>query len=188
MGSDLGPLRVRHADALERYAAEAGRVPAAAWSHRRPDGGWSAAEVTEHVALGLDAAAREFAGDAPMQLKFSPVMRFVLRYTVFPRMMRTGVFPQGARSPKEMRPSGMRTREESIQRLREADAHLRASLDAALRQGRRPHFTHPYFGRLNVAKGVLMSAVHLEHHTKDMVRAAALAGRTEEEIAGASDA
>lgn len=187
MGTRLEPLRARHAEALEGYATEAGRVPASAWSKRRPDGGWSAAEVTEHVALGLDAAAREFAGDAPMQLKFSPVMRFVLRYTVFPRMMRTGVFPQGARSPREMRPSGLRTRDESIARLREADARLRAALDAALQQGRRPHFTHPYFGRLNVAKGVLMSAVHLEHHTKDMVRAAALAAPGAGEVAGASD-
>jgi len=130
-------------------------------------GGWSPAQITEHVTAGIEIVTAELAGRAGMALRLSAPRRFLLRMTVLPRILRTGRFPARARAPRELRPSDhMVTQAEAMTRLQAAVAALERTAAVPDAGGRR--LTMPYFGRIPAPRGIRFLAMHARHHMAQM--------------------
>jgi hypothetical protein len=161
----------RHRAAVSDYAVAARRVAEdpSLWSAAPAEGKWSPAQVTLHLILAFEAAAREVRDGVPMALRTTGWQRLILRFTIVRRLLRGGPFPRGARSPREARPAEldsarMESADVLIQRFEALAADLEAALLQRLDSGDGAGITHPYFGRMPVAESIYVSARHIEHH------------------------
>jgi hypothetical protein len=142
----------------------------AAWHTLLRGGKWTPADVTQHLTLTFEILTRELRGGPGMRLRLNPVKRFVIRLTHVRRVLRGGAFPRGAPAPRELRPA---TDPHSARA--DALARMRRSADTYVTATRREHeaghvrrLTHPYFGRMALADALLVSARHVEHHTRQL--------------------
>src|SRR4051812_40127940 len=102
--SQWATLVARHSASVDEYLAVARGVPATRWASPIAPGKWTPAEMTCHLLESYRVLRRELAGGPGMQLRLRRLHRLVLRYTLFPRILRRGQFPAGARAPRETRP------------------------------------------------------------------------------------
>jgi hypothetical protein len=154
--------------AVEHFADRAGAIPADDWTVPRAPGAWSPAEITEHLVLAFDVVAGEIEGGAGIRVRLGPVLRLLTRWTVLPRILAGRAFPAGVKAVREARPQGAsHSRDESLDRLRRAASRFEAAARAA---PERTRITHPFFGRLPLARAVRFSAAHVRHHAAQLPR------------------
>lgn len=157
----------QHRVALDEYVAVARAVDADSWARPRAGGAWSAAEITDHVTLAYEALLRELGGEVGMKPRLTRVHRAVLRWLLLPHILFHRSFPVRARSPREIRPSAGREREEAIALLlARGEEFERRARDA--RASGPARLSHPYFGSVPLVKGVRFCAVHLDHHRRQV--------------------
>jgi hypothetical protein len=157
-----------HSEALAAVTRAAESVPGDAWRQPVQEGKWTPAEVVEHLTLAYDALLKELSGGPGMKYRPNAVIRFILRYTVLPRILRGEPFPR-ARAPRETRPADTPLAQpEAVRRLRDRGAAAVAEMERAL--GSRPgtKLTHAYFGRLPLTTGLTLIARHINHHRKQL--------------------
>ena len=162
-------LQQVHSQAAADVVSTAGRVPAEKWLVSRAEGKWSPAEIVEHLSLAYDVLLRELAGGAGMAIRTSLWQRIVLRLTIMPKLLRGEPFPQGTRSPREIRPAtASPDQAAAIASLRDRAARFDAAVSEARRKNPRTRLTHAYFGRSSLDNAVLLCARHMQHHQKQL--------------------
>jgi hypothetical protein len=162
-----------HRAALFAFLHTARGVPAAQWERPLGEGKWSAAEVTEHLALSYDAALRERSGGGSMVPRVSSRRQTFLRWFLLPHMLFHRTMPRVS-APREVRPAPTGLgREEALERLRSVGERA----EEAYRDAPHARLTHPYFGSLDRSQAFRLIALHIEHH-QGQLRASAAQTRT----------
>jgi hypothetical protein len=159
-----------HQAALAAYLEIAARLSDEAWTKPWAPGKWSPATITEHLAMAYRVSVQEARGGPGMRLKLTPMYRRVLRTFLLPHMLFHRTFPRGARAPREVRPeTDGPPREQALAELRVLGEEFEAEV-ARARAGGRQHLTHPYFGEIDMRRGMRFAAVHIEHHTRQLAK------------------
>jgi hypothetical protein len=158
-----------HQAALAAYIDRAAALPEAAWTQPWAPEKWTPAEITEHLTMTYRVFIGEVNGGPAMKLKLTPFRRRVLKLLMLPHMLYHRTFPRGARAPRELRPdpAALPPKAEALARMRELGDRF---MDEAqrVRAGGWNHVTHPYFGVIDMTRGMRLCAVHLEHHTRQL--------------------
>ena len=172
---DWANLVARHSEAVENFVRTSRQIPPECWNQPLAPGKWSPAEITSHLSQSYQIMRGELAGRPGMQLRLPRVKRWVLRYTVLPRILARGKFPAGARAPRETRPREVTTDPRAaLQALStQADAFVQELADRARSGGVR--LTHAYFGRMSARQSLILVTVHTAHHARQLAAAAAAA-------------
>lgn len=106
-----------------------------------------------------------------MQLRLSGFRRWVLRHTLFPRILASGKFPAGARAPRETRPRDIQTEPRiALQTLSTQADHFVQELTDRARSGR-VRLAHAYFGAMSARQSLLLVTVHTRHHARQLATA-----------------
>ena len=154
--------------AVDGFVAAASRIPAGAWHRPLRPGGWTPAQVAEHIVLAYEVFVGQLAGDPPMQRILGPFKQAALRWILLPHVLFHRSFPVTARAPREVRPPGPGIEQADLEpRLRAAAE----ALDRDARVSTLPFIPHPYFGPLRLPVALRFVAVHTEHHTRQLLRA-----------------
>ena len=158
-------LAANRAAVLDLIAAA--EKSATTWTTPRAPGKWSPSQVVEHVARGLDEAAKGVSG-APSSIPMPPAfLRPLLRLFFFNRILKKGVFPKGFKAHKTMNPtSGPATPAEARVRLEGAVARFEQECRRRVASGQ--HLVSTGFGTVSVEDLVRFSALHTRHHCKQM--------------------
>jgi uncharacterized damage-inducible protein DinB len=168
LSSDWRRLLAEHAAAVEQFATALRRCPAENWTQPLAPDKWSPAELTSHLTESYQVLRTELGGGQGMQLRGRRLQRWIFRHTLLPRILATGLFPAGARAPRETRP-------------RETAADPETGLAALTRQAKafdqelttlatmRPvRLTHAYFGPMSARQSLRLVAVHARHHARQL--------------------
>jgi DinB superfamily len=159
-----------HQEALAAYLDAAGRLPESAWTRPWKPGKWTPAQTTEHLAMTYQVFIGEVNGGTPMRLKLTPFRRRLLKLLLLPHMLFHRTFPRGAVAPRELRPAeGSADRDAALRRMRELGE--RFAQEASRVRASRDFVTHPFFGEIDLTRGMRLCAVHLEHHTRQIAAA-----------------
>ena len=166
--SDWSALTAEHAAAIRQFAEAARQLSAERWGHPLAPGKWSPAEVTGHLTEAYLVLTGELAGAGGMRLLGPPLQRFILRYTLLPRLLASGRFPPNARAPAEIRPRQVAAGpEQGIAACsRQAEEFITALAERATAGPVR--LTHAYFGPLNLRQALRLSAVHTRPHARQL--------------------
>jgi hypothetical protein len=161
-------LAADHTAAIEQFVLTVRQLAPNSWSRPLAPGKWTPAEVTSHLAESYRILRAELAGGPGMALRLSRFRRWVLRHTILPRILRGGIFPAGARAPRETRPREVI--EDAATALRtltlEADAFAQ-DLTTRASSGR-VHLNHAYFGPMSARQSLRLVAVHTRHHARQL--------------------
>lgn len=159
-----------HQVALAAYLEAAGRLSDAAWNSPWTAGKWTPAQITEHLVMTYRAFIGEVTGGPAMKLKLTPFRRRLLRTLMLPHMLFHRTFPRRAPAPREVRPpedTPLPAREQALERMRELGERFEREASRARASGF-THVTHPYFGQIDLRRGMRLCAVHIEHHTRQL--------------------
>jgi uncharacterized damage-inducible protein DinB len=168
--SDWLSLLADHAAAVEQFATAIRQCPAESWAQPLAPGKWSPAELTSHLTESYQVLRTELGGGQGMQLRGRRLQRWIFRHTLLPRILATGLFPVGARAPRETRP-------------RETAPDPEMALAALMRQATafdqeltacatgRVRLTHAYFGPMSARQSLRLVAVHARHHAGQLASA-----------------
>lgn len=162
-----------HRSAVDDLVARAVSVPDRGWQEPIGAGKWSPAEIVAHLVCTYDTLIAELGGGAGMRIRTSFWQMWLLRLTILPRILASGVFPKGAVAPRETRPQAGLGRDEGLALFRERAGQLEAAALAA-RPGQR--LTHAYFGAAKLSHGVLLCTRHIEHHAAQLASPAGAPG------------
>jgi hypothetical protein len=158
----------QHRAAVADYADAVRALDDAGWTRPWAADRWTPAEITEHLTLAYQAFLREIRGEGGMRMKVFGLRRRILRWFVLPHILFHRTFPLKAVSPRELRPTGAAAeREPALAALLAAAAEAERELEAA-RHRPGAAITHPYFGAIDVTRGLKFAAVHVEHHTRQV--------------------
>jgi hypothetical protein len=157
-----------HRHGVEAYVRSASGIGPEEWGATREGGKWSPAQITEHLVLFYEAVLVELEGGAGLRMRVGPVMRRLLRWFLLPHILFHRSFPIRAVAPRALRPSEAAAggAEVLLERLREVTARFEEAATSSEPGGR--SLNHPYFGPLPIDRGVRFSAVHLEHHRRQL--------------------
>lgn len=160
-----------HASAVADLAAAARRVDPAAWARPMRDGAWTPAQVVQHVALTLEAFAQDLAGVARIRPRVGAGWQRLFRWVVLPHILFHRSLPVRAVAPREARPDAEPGDVETV--LARLDAGWQRMEAEAVRVadgGARVRVMHPYFGPIPALRALRFSAVHVEHHRRQIER------------------
>lgn len=161
-----------HRVALAAYLDTAARLTPEAWNRPWGPGKWTPGEVTEHLLLVCEAFLSEVETGRGMQLKLTPWRRRLGRWFLLPHILFHRSFPPRAPAPRETRPDAPRAdRDGMLEALRGLGERVEEALGRAHLAG--GGVTHPYFGLVDAVRALRLGAVHLEHHRRQIERAAA---------------
>jgi len=159
---------------LEDNVAAAAEVLEAAsrcghtWDTPRTPGGWSPAQVVQHVALTLEQGAAVVSGRKSKFPTFPAILRPLARALYYSRVLKEQRFPRSRTTPALEPSAGAAT-------LEEADAHLQAAVrnfNQACRDrlaNGRP-LEHPVFGTVTVEGYAQFQVLHTRHHLAQLPR------------------
>ena len=162
-----------HQVALAAYLDTAARLSDDAWNRPWRADKWTPAQITEHLILTYRVFIDEVNGGAGMKLKLTPFRRRVLKLFMLPHMLFHRSFPRGAPAPRELRPGAeppFPPRAEALERMRALGEQFEQEATRARARGWK-HVTHPYFGLMDLVRGMRLCAVHMEHHTRQLAAA-----------------
>lgn len=153
-----------HRAAIDEYVRAASALDSGAWLRPLGPHRWSPALITEHLRLSLEAMTDDAAGRTHMALRMNAWGRFLARRLFLPRLLRTGVFPAGARAPRETVPGPTpHPQDEALADLSQAAATLESTITSHP-DPTRCRLTHPYFGKLALKTSLTLLAMHARHH------------------------
>src|SRR5512147_2767801 len=93
-----------HRKAVAECVAAIRAVAPEDWGRPARAGGWTRAEIAEHLAVSYGPPLSELSGGRGFAIRLRWWKRLALRWTVLPKIRR-GDFPRGAPAPREIRPS-----------------------------------------------------------------------------------
>jgi len=153
-----------HRAAVADFVRAASSLDSATWLRPIGPHRWSPALITEHVRLSIEAVNDDAAGRAHMAVRLNPWKQFVARRLYLSRVLKTGVFPGGIRAPRETRPSPTpQSQPDALADLSRITAILESTI-AAHPAPARCRLTHPYFGKLSLARSLRLLTLHARHH------------------------
>ena len=161
-----------HASALSEFVGAARRFPGESWTQALASGKWSPAEITSHVAEAYEVLRGELSGGPGMQLLGSPLLRWLLRRTMLPGILRGRPFPAGARAPRETRPRELHADPTSALVALEVKADAFARELSARAADQRLRLCHAYFGPMSARQSLQLASVHTRHHARQLEGAA----------------
>jgi hypothetical protein len=162
-----------HREAVDSFLALAAGIDDERWGRPMAAGKWSPAQVAEHLVLAFEAMLRELAGEGGMRPLGSRWRRALLRWLLLPHILFHRSLPIRARAPREVRPAPVPgERPAALARLGDLARRFEQEVAAAAGRGH-PGLTHPYFGRIAPLRALRFSAVHVEHHHRQVERALA---------------
>jgi len=157
-----------HRDAVDDFIDTALRIPASAWNAPLRPGGWTPAQVAEHIVMAYEVFVGQLAGDPPMKRIASPMMQRMLRWFLLPHVLFHRSFPVRAGAPREVTPDGPGIAQDTLEpRLRAASERL----DRDIRVATLSHIRHPYFGPVPMRRALRFIAIHTEHHQRQIAAA-----------------
>ena len=159
-----------HQVAVAAFLDTAGALPDEAWTRPWAPGKWTPAQITEHMVLSYRALVAEVTEGTALRVVTPPVRRTILRLLVLPHILFHRKFPVRAVSPREVRPGEGVARDEGTRTLRSLAERFEAAADAR-RHADGGRLTHPYFGVVDLTRGMRFCAVHLEHHRRQLAAA-----------------
>lgn len=157
-----------HHDAVQSFVSAARAVPPAEWERPLADGKWTPAQVAEHLRMTYALVAQQLAGGSGIRVRTPWWLRTVLRWRVLPRILSSGLFPRGARAPREIRPGdGPFDRDQTLSALLTSATVVE---DALVRvwNGSPIRMTHHVFGALDTPTAAQLLTVHTLHHTRQL--------------------
>jgi hypothetical protein len=159
-------LLAEHGAAVREFRERAGAVPAKQWDVARAPGKWTPAQEVKHIALGLEAFARDLRGEGKLRLKGKWWQRRLWRLTALRTILRTRRIFRAAPAPREVRPPERPGDQTSLlAELQSRWNDLESLLIEMHRANPRRCVTHPYFGDLSLPDLVRFSVIHVRHHT-----------------------
>jgi uncharacterized damage-inducible protein DinB len=166
--ADWPALAGKHSVAIDQFVTIARKLPPAAWGQPLASGKWTPAEVTSHLVESYRILRSELAGGTGMALRLPRLRCWLLRRTLLPGILDRGLFPTGARAPRETRPR------EVIADIPSALAALTNQASAFVEEltlrasSGRIHLTHAYFGPMSPRQSLQLVAVHALHHARQL--------------------
>jgi hypothetical protein len=169
---------VNRRDALARASAEHRRAVAdcssairslepGQWREPARPGGWTRAEIAEHLAIAYGPPLSELSGGPGFAVRLPWWKWRLLRWKVLPSIRRGG-FPKGAPAPREIRPaSSSEDPDRAARRLAEQAEVFLQRLEASCRE-RPVRLTHAYFGKLSAVDVVRLLTSHAHHHRRQL--------------------
>lgn len=149
---------------MAAFLTAARAVPDAQWNEPVREGKWSPAQIAEHLRLTYATISRELGGGTGFRVRVGRLRQLLLRLTVLRRLRRERAFPPGAPAVREVRPErGPFEREATLVALEAEVEGFLVSLDAC-RGLRSTGITHPFFGKLDLFRGLELMALHTTHH------------------------
>jgi DinB superfamily len=165
---DWDALAADHSAAIQQFAMTVVQLPPDSWGRPLAPGKWSPAEVTSHLAESYRILRIELAGGQGMALRLPRFQCWLLRHTILPRILRTGLFPTGARAPREIRPREVMKDPSAALEVLTAEANAFMEDLTTRASSRRVHLTHAYFGSMSARQSLQMVAVHTRHHAHQL--------------------
>jgi len=157
-----------HRAALAAIIASLRALEPARWSAPRGPGKWSPAQIAEHLRLTYVTLGNEARGGTGFRVRAKWWLRPLLRLRYVGRILRTGAFPEGAPATREVRPGeGPFEREPLLAELAAEGERFLAAVQGA-RARHVAGLTHPFFGKLDLRRGLLLATSHLHHHHRQV--------------------
>ncbi|MCI0412895.1 DinB family protein [bacterium] len=152
-----------HADAVAGFALAARNVPTGNWSPDQER--WTAAQITEHLTLVYEVLLRELSGGSGMRIVTNFWQKALARWLVLRPILNSGIFPKGARAPKETRPMSVRADQQiAVATFEELAGAFQEKVQLVYSQDPNAKLTHAYFGAYTLDSAVLLCAQHVLHH------------------------
>lgn len=166
----LDPVAARadHQRAVDDFLAAARAVPRDRWDHAPDQSHWSPAQIAEHVRMTYEVVGAQFSGGPGLRVRTSWLMRALLRWKFLKGILENGIFPAGARAPKEIRPGpGPFDRDTVLEALQRAASTTEQQL---ITRWKDPdcRMTHHVFGELHPPQGARLVTVHTRHHAAQL--------------------
>jgi hypothetical protein len=139
-----------------------------AWGAPRAPGGWSPAQVVEHVALTLEQGAAVVSGRESKFPKFPGFLRPLARRFYYSRVLKEQRFPRSRTTPALEPSAGAATLEEADARLQAAVRTFNQACRDRLANGR--PLEHPVFGAVTVEGYAQFQVLHTRHHLAQLPR------------------
>jgi hypothetical protein len=157
-----------HSAAVKSLVETAEQIPADRWLLPREEGKWSPGHVLQHLNQTYEVLLRELRGGTGMAIQTKLWQRWMLRFTVVPKILRGGWFPSGARAPREIRPAEPAAdKDAAIAKFRALSKEFDGIAIKAQANGGQK-LSHAYFGKAGVPDSVLLCTRHIEHHTRQL--------------------
>jgi hypothetical protein len=158
-----------HTDAVASFALQASTVAPDKWSTSCVEKKWTAAEITEHLTLVYEVLLRELSGGSGMKVVTNFWQKALARWLFLPKILNSGIFPPGARAPKETRPASASADQRSaVTAFEELARTFQQKVQIAYGRDRNTKLTHAYFGAYTLDNAVRLCAQHVLHHTKHL--------------------
>ncbi|MBL0171793.1 MAG: DinB family protein [Gemmatimonadaceae bacterium] len=168
MTTDPAAARANHQRAVAEFIDAARAVADADWERRPDDTHWSPAQIVEHVRMTYEVVGAQFTGGPGLRVRTSWWMRLVVRWKFLDGILEHGIFPKGARAPREIRPGdGPFDRETVLVALEQAAADTENRLVAGWTDPK-CRMTHHVFGDLRPPEGARLVTVHTAHHAAQL--------------------
>lgn len=154
-----------HQASVREFLERARAVPADRWLVSRADGKWTPAQETRHLILTYAAFMRDLRREGHMQLRGSPLRRFIWKAVGLSWIKWRKRIPRAVRAPREVRPAwepaaAAELLPELVRLSQEFEALFTEKWHGE--PGRR--VTHPFFGEITLDDAICISAVHTRHH------------------------
>lgn len=169
--ADPATARADHQRAVRDFLSAARDVPPERWEQKPDAEHWSPAQIAEHIRMTYVLVGEQFSGGSGLRVRTSWYMRALLRWKFLKGLLESGVFPKGARAPREVRPGdGPFEREAMLAAIERAAQETENKLIDRWADPNRI-MTHHVFGELKTLEGARLLTVHTAHHAAQ-VRAA----------------
>jgi hypothetical protein len=158
-----------HTNAVATFALEASGVAPEKWSATSDEKKWTAAQVTEHLTLVYEVLLRELSGGSGMKVVTNFWQKALARWLFLPKILNSGIFPPGARAPKETRPVSARADQKTaLATFEELATTFQQKVQMAYSRDPNTKLTHAYFGAYTLDNAVRLCAQHVLHHSNHL--------------------
>ncbi|MEJ7576406.1 MAG: DinB family protein [Pyrinomonadaceae bacterium] len=158
----------QHLDAVRAFVDAASKLSPDTWLRPVGEGKWSPAEISEHLKLVYEGTLLGLRGGTGIEIRSNWLLQRFLRLAILPRILKTGKFPKGAKSPHEMRPTTII--EDQPKALAQFSSLAREfQSELVKRKGLlETRLTHHVFGYLNALEGLRLVTMHIVHHQRQL--------------------
>jgi uncharacterized damage-inducible protein DinB len=158
-----------HREAVRAFIEAAEHLDPSHWLAPRAQGGWSPAQIAEHLRLSYETLRSELRAEGGFKLRTGWLTRRVIRVAILPRIFRTGRLPGKARAPREIRPASVvGDRGKALNQLAQFASEFEEELAAKREAG--ACLTHHLFGKMDALKSLRFVTIHVTHHRGQLDR------------------
>jgi len=158
----------QHLATARAFVDAASKLNPDSWVRPGGAGKWSPAEITEHLKLVYEESLRELRGGTGIKIRSGWLLQRFLRLAILPRIFKSGKFPKGAKSPREVRPTTVtEDRHKTLAQFSLLAEEFQSEL--VKRKGLKgTRLSHHVFGHLNALEGLRLVTMHIAHHQRQL--------------------